>query len=138
MKFSEMTKSPFAYLSNDFDYLEKSLFRIFSDAVKNAFSEHTNILHRLQQLHGANHPSRQGKLPNSHKNDYNNDNDSETSTTTRRYENSEATTTTKEEGNETGVIRKEIDYLKQKYEEIRRDIDKWMVRKEVHEFSDRG
>ncbi|PAV70674.1 hypothetical protein WR25_25289 isoform A [Diploscapter pachys] len=99
---------------------------IFSDVVKNTFNEHTNILHRLQQLHEANHPSRWGKVPNGHKNDDNDDKDSETSTTTRRYENSEATTTAKE-GNETGVIRKEIDYLKQKYDGIRRDIDKWMA-----------
>ncbi|PAV79219.1 hypothetical protein WR25_06925 [Diploscapter pachys] len=99
---------------------------IFSDVVKNTFNEHTNILHRLQQLHEANHPSRGGKLPNGHKNDDNDDRDSETSTTTRRYENPEAATTAKE-GNETGVIRKEIDYLKQKYDGIRRDIDKWMA-----------
>ncbi|PAV60554.1 hypothetical protein WR25_18135 [Diploscapter pachys] len=95
---------------------------VFSDVLKEMFNDESDRARRLQQLHEfvhKHHRDEQQQLDR-HRHDSSDSGDM----TARRYEDSGAATT---KANETGVIRKEIDYLKQKYQGIRNDIDKWVV-----------
>ncbi|PAV81034.1 hypothetical protein WR25_01985 isoform C [Diploscapter pachys] len=96
---------------------------VFSDVLKEMFNDESDRARRLQQLHEFVHKHRSDEQQlDRHRHDSSDSGDM----TARRYEDSGAVTT---KANETGVVRKEIDYLKQKYQGIRNDIDidKWMV-----------
>ena len=98
------------------------------------FNDESDRARRLQQLHEFSHKHYRGEQQlHRHRHDSSNSGDM----AARRYEDSEAVTA---KVNETGVIRKELDYLKQKYQGVRKDIDKWVVCEgylKIDEFGER-